>query len=128
MLRLFDPNARAVLPSGKSDNTSLIEIPVPVVGLAADEMDEPIDVDFQVIDESFPIGVLVAETYEPEGPRSSDPRIDRHLAPIRQAKLEAERREQLKRLIEAQRRECPPWWLRLHKALCAKRVRRVRPT
>lgn len=113
MLKLFDPNVRAVLTSGKSDSSSPIEIPVRVGSLAADEMDEPIDVDFQVIDESLPIGVLVAETYEPEGPRSSDPRIDRHLAPIRQAKLEAERREQLKRLIEAQRRLFPPWWTRL---------------
>ena len=114
------PNVRAVLPSGRSDSNSLVEVPVRVVGLAADEMDEPIDVEFQVIDESFPIGVLVAETYEPEGPRSSDPRIDRHLAPIRQAKLEAERREQLKRLIEAQRRLYPPWWTRLWRSVFRK--------
>lgn len=79
--------------------------------------DEPMDVEFRVIGESLPIGVLVAETYEPEGPWSPDSRIDRYLAPIRQAKLEAERREQLKRLIEAQRRECPYWWTRFWRTI-----------
>ena len=117
MLKLFDPNARAVLTSGKSDGSSPIEIPVRVVSLAADEMDEPIEVDFQVIDESFPVGVLVADTDEPEGPWSPDPRVDRHLAPIRRAKLEAERRNQLKRLVEAQRRLYPPWWTRLWRSV-----------
>ena len=43
------PNVRAALLSGKSDSTSLVEIPVRVIGLATDKMDEPIDVDFQVI-------------------------------------------------------------------------------
>ncbi len=79
--------------------------------------DEPMDVEFRVIGESLPIGVLVAETYEPEGPWSPDSRIDRYLAPIRQAKLEAERRDQLKRLIEAQRRESPHWWTRLWRSI-----------
>jgi len=113
-------NVRDVLPMRTIDNISLVEPSVRGVGLDADEMDEPIDVDFRVIDEPFPIGVLVAETYEPEGPWSPDPRIDRHLARVRQAKLEAERREQLKRLIEAQRRECPPWWLRLWRSVFRK--------
>jgi len=40
--------------------------------------DEPIDVEFRVIGESCPIGVLVAETYEPEGPWSPEARIDRY--------------------------------------------------
>jgi hypothetical protein len=83
----------------------------------ADETDEPMDVEFRVIGESFPIGVLVVETYEPEGPWSPDPRIDRYLAPIRQAKLEAERRKQLRRLIEAQQRACPHWWTRLWRTI-----------
>lgn len=88
--------------------------------------DEPIDAESRVIGESFPIGVLVAETYGPEDPWSSDPFIDRRFAPIRRANLEAGRREQLKRLIEAQRRDCPPWWLRLYEALRARRVGHVR--
>ena len=79
--------------------------------------DKPMDVEFRVIGESFPIGVLVAETYEPEGPWSPDLRVDRYLAPIRQAKLDEQRREQLQRLIEAQRRLYPPWWSRLRAAM-----------
>lgn len=114
------PDQPAVHPSEKSNNTFLAQMPISAVELPADETDESIDVEFQVIGESFPIGILVAETYEPEGPWSPDSRIDRDLAPIRQAKLAAERRDQLKRLIEAQRRECPHWWTRLCKALRAK--------
>ena len=121
------PDLPAFRPSEKTESTSLAQMPTPAVRLPADETDEPIDVEFRVIGKSFPIGVLVAETYEPEGPWSSDPRIDRHLAPIRQAKLEAERREQLKRLIEAQRRQCPPWWTRMSKALRAKWGGHVEP-
>jgi len=79
--------------------------------------DESMDVDFRMIGESFPLGVLVAEPYEPEGPWSPDPRVDRYLAPIRQAKLNEKRREQLRRLIEAQRRLYPPWWSRLCAAM-----------
>ena len=107
----------AVCPSEKSRNTSLAQMPTPAGGFPGDETDEPMDVEFRVISESFPIGVLVAETYEPEGPWSPDSRIDRYLAPIRQAKLEAERRDQLKRLIEAQRRECPYWWTRFWRTI-----------
>jgi hypothetical protein len=107
----------AVRPSEKSNNTPLAQMPIPADGFPANETDEPMDVEFRVIGESFPVGVLVAETYEPEGPWSPDSRIDRYLAPIRQAKLEAERQEQLKRLIEAQRRESPHWWTRLWRTI-----------
>jgi hypothetical protein len=84
---------------------------------AAKEVDEPIDVEYRVIGESFPLGVLVAETYEPEGPWSPDPCIDRRLAPIRRANLKAERRNQIRRLIEEQRRLYPPWWFRTRTAV-----------
>ena len=43
--------------------------------------------------------------------------LEAYLAPIRQAKLEAERRKQLQRLTEAQRRLYPPWWSRLRAAM-----------
>lgn len=79
--------------------------------------DEPTDVEYRVIGESFPNGVLVAETYEPEGPWSPDPRIDRRLAPIRRANLEAERRNQIWRLVQEQRRLYPPWWFRIRTAI-----------
>ena len=73
-MKRFPPVA---FPSGDGENTSLIESPNRAVGVPTEEMDEPIDVEFRVTGESFPIGVLVAETYEPEGPWSPDPRIDR---------------------------------------------------
>jgi hypothetical protein len=114
------PDLPAFRPSGKTESTSLARMPATAAKLPVDETDEPIDVDFRVIGEPLTVGVLVAETYEPEGPWSPDPRVDRYLAPIRRAKLEAEKREQLKRLIEAQRRECPPWWLRLWRSVFGK--------
>ena len=111
----------------KNGHTIPTEIPVEVIETRADEMNDVINAGFHVTGKPNLFGVLVVETYEPAGPSSPDPRVDRYLAPIRRAKLEAERRGQLKRLAAAQRRLDPPWWSRIYKALFAKRPRFVRP-
>ena len=55
------------------------------------------------------------------GPRSPNPVIDRYLAKRRRENLFRAQREQVKELIKARRRLCPPWRLRLWRYIFRKR-------